>query len=84
MSRVVTYHSANADDGREWAAYLVEHNGDYLPVRFHGATEDDARFAAQAEWEKHRAKREANIARREEGRRKAAETLARKKAEAAA
>lgn len=83
MSRIVTYHSTNADDGREWAAYLVQPNGDYLPVRFHGATEDDARFAAQAEWDKHEAVRVETIANREEGRRKAAETLARKKAKAA-
>lgn len=82
MIRIVTYHSANADEGREWAAYLVEPNGDYLPVRFHGATEDDARFVAKAEWDKHEAEREANLARREEGRRKAAETRARKSVEA--
>jgi len=84
MSRIVTYRSVNADDGREWLAYLVQPNGDYLPIRFHGATEDDARFAAQAEWDKHEAERAANIASREAGRRKAAETLARKKAGAAA
>lgn len=84
MSRIVTYRSSNADDGREWAAYLVQPNGDYLPVRFHGVTEEDARFAAQAEWDKHEQERVANIARLEEGRRKAAETAARKKAGAAA
>jgi hypothetical protein len=78
MSRIVTYHSANADNGKEWAAYLVQPNGDYLPVRFHGATEDDARLAAQAEWDKHEAERAENIARRETARIKAAETKARK------
>lgn len=78
MSRIVTYHSTNADAGREWVAYLVEPNGDYLPVRFHGATEANATAAAQAEWDKHEAERTTNAARREEARRKAAETRARK------
>lgn len=82
MSRIVTYRSTNADDGRKWAAYLVQPNGDYLPVRFHGATEDDARFAAQAEWDKHEQERVRNLVRKEEASRKAAETKARKAASA--
>lgn len=76
--RVVTYQSANADPGREWIAFLTLPSGEYLPVRFQGPTEADATGSALAEWEKHRTEREANIARREEGRRKAAETRARK------
>ncbi|KKB80811.1 hypothetical protein VW35_00960 [Devosia soli] len=76
--RVVTYQSTNADAGKEWIAFLTMPNGEYLPVRFQGATEDAASDAALAEWEKHRAEREANLARREEGRRKAAKTRSRK------
>lgn len=76
--RIVTYRSENADAGREWIAFLVEPNGSYLPAYFRGASEAEASGAASAEWEKHREVREANIARREEGRRKAAETRARK------
>lgn len=80
--RIVTYSSVNADQGKSWLAFIVEPNGDYLPVRFQSPTEDQARANAEAEWEKHRAEREANIASREEGRRKADETRARKLAEA--
>lgn len=79
---IVTYRSDNAEPRRAWLAFIVEANGDYLPVRFQGSTEEHARATAQAEWDKHRAEREANIAAREEGRRKAAETRARKLAEA--
>ena len=81
MSRIVTYQSGNADAGKEWVSYLVQPNGDYLPVRFHGDTEGAARSAAQAEWDKHEAERIQNIARREEARRKAAETRSRKRGE---
>lgn len=78
MIRVVSYRSTNADPGKEWAAYLVQTNGDYLPVRFHGATEAAASDAAQAEWDKHEAERIEAAARRAEAVRKAAETRARK------
>jgi hypothetical protein len=73
-----TYCSENAPARMTWIAYIDQGFGDYLPVRFNGATEDEARAAAQAEWDKYEAEREANIARREEARRKAAETRARK------
>lgn len=78
MVRIVTYHSINADPGKEWIAFIAEPNGVYLPVWFRGSSEDAARGAAQAEWDKHEKTREENIARREEGRRKAAETRAKK------
>lgn len=78
MARIVSYRSENADPGKEWIAFLVEPNGTYLPAYFRGATEAAAIGAAQAEWDKHEAVREQNISRREEGRRKAAETRARK------
>ena len=74
-----TYRSHNAPESLVWAAYIDVGEGDYLPVRFQGKTEDEAISAAQAEWDKHEAERERNIASREEGRRKAAETRARKK-----
>ena len=76
-----TYKSENAPDRLTWIAFIDMGDGDYLPVRFSGASEDDAASAAQAEWDKHEAERERNIAAREEGRRKAAETRARKKTE---
>lgn len=80
--RIITYHSVNADPGKEWAAYIDSPTG-YLPVRFHGATEAEASDAAKAEWDKHEAERVENIARREAARIKAAETKARKKGVAA-
>lgn len=73
-----TYHSANSPARMAWVAYIDQGEGDYLPVRFNGTTEAEARATAQAEWDKHEAEREANLARREEARRKAAETRARK------
>lgn len=73
-----TYLSTNAPERLTWVAFIDMSNGDYLPVRFGGPTEESARAAAQAEWDKHEAERERNIAAREEGRRKAAETRARK------
>lgn len=76
---IVTYNSANSPSGKEWLAFIVL-NGDYLPVRFTGVSEADVIGLAQAEWDKHEAEREANLKRREEGLRKAAETRARKKA----
>lgn len=78
-ARIVTYHSLNADPGKEWAAYIDSASG-YLPVRFHGRTEDEASSAAWAEWDKHEVERLENLARREAGRIKAAETKARKAA----
>jgi hypothetical protein len=77
----VTYQSANAVSGKEWIAW-IHLNGEYLPVYFFGTTETEAHEKAEAEWEKHRETRERNIASREEGRKKAAETRARKKAQA--
>ncbi|MET3924572.1 hypothetical protein [Devosia sp. 2618] len=76
--RIVTYHSTNAEARKSWLAFIVEANGAYLPVRFQSDTEEAAKALAQEEWDRHSAEREANQARREEGRRKAAETLARK------
>lgn len=78
MSRIVTYHSMNADARKAWLAFIVEANGDYLPVRFQSDTEEAAKALAQAEWDKHSAQREANIAAREAGRIKAAATRAKK------
>lgn len=78
-ARIATYSSDNADPQKRWLAFIVVPNGDYLPVRFQGSTEERATDLAQAEWDKHKAEREANEARREEGRRKAADALARKK-----
>lgn len=76
---IVTYHSNHADTNRSWIAFLVV-NGEYLTVYFNGSTEAEAMAKAKAEWDNHEVERERNIAAREEGRRKAAETLARKKA----
>lgn len=80
-ANIVTYQSQNAHQRRQWIAF-IEVEGAYLTAFFQGETEQAAHDAASAEWEKHRAVREANIAAREEGRRKAAETKAKKKAEA--
>ena len=80
--RIVTYCSDNADPQKRWLAFIVEPNADNQPVRFQSATEEQATALAQAEWDKHKAERDANIAAREEGRRKAAETRARKMVEA--
>lgn len=77
--RIVTYSSLNADPAQAWVAY-VDLGADYLGIRFSGASEEEAFGKATDFWEKDRAKREANIAAREEGRRKAAETRARKEA----
>lgn len=74
---IVTYSSTNAAAGKEWLAYLILPAG-RLPLAFFASTEADARNAAQSEWDKHAAEREANHRNREEGRRKAAETRARK------
>lgn len=76
-ARIVTYHSVNAGPGKEWIAYIDSASG-YLPVRFHGVTEEEASSAASAEWDKHEVERTANLARREAGHIKAAETKARK------
>lgn len=80
-ARIITYHSVNADPGKEWAAYIDSPTG-YLPVRFHGSTEEVAASAASAEWDKHEAERVENIARRAAARVKAAEAKARKSAAA--
>lgn len=77
--KIVTYRSQNAPTGKEWMAYILLEN-EYLPVRFNGCTEDEAVELAKNEWDRHEEERERNIAAREEGRRKAAETRARKKA----
>lgn len=74
---ITTYHSVNADSGKQWLAFLVLPSG-RLPMTFFAASEAEARSEAQALWDKHEAEREASHARREEGRRKAAETRARK------
>lgn len=81
MTRIVTYHSVNADPGAEWLAYLILPSG-RLPLAFFADTEEKARSEAQNEWDKHAAEREINERNREEGRRKAAETKARKKEKA--
>jgi hypothetical protein len=78
-SSIWTYHSANSEPGKEWLAYLILPTG-RLPLAFFATSEDEARTSAQAEWDKHREEREQNHQRREEGRRKAAETKARKSA----
>jgi len=78
--RIVTYYSDNSDLGKEWLAYLILPSG-RLPLAFFAPTENDARMLAQTEWDKHREERERNHQSREEGRRKAAETRARKKGE---
>ena len=74
---IVTYNSVNAAPGKEWLAYLILPSG-RLPLAFFAASEAEARNSAQTEWDKHAAEREANAQAREEGRRKAAETRARK------
>lgn len=78
---IVTYNSDNAPKERRWLAFIVL-DGEYLPVRFQGLTEAEAQDNAQAEWDKHEVERERNVAAREEGRRKAAETRERKRAAA--
>lgn len=75
---IITYNSQNQSAKYPWVAYIL-HEGDYLPVRFHGETEEEAFFSAQAEWDKHEKERKANIKRLEEGRAKKAATLVRKK-----
>lgn len=80
MVEFVTYRSANAASGREWLAWICL-DGSFLPVYFFGDTEAEAYEKAKAEWDKHEETRERNIAAREEGRKKAAETRARKKQE---
>jgi hypothetical protein len=77
--RIVTYSSVNADPAQAWVAY-IDLGADYLGIRFSGASEEEAYVKASEFWDKDRAKREANIASREEARRKAAETRARKAA----
>lgn len=79
MEKIVTYHSVNAVPDRAWVAY-VDLGSDYLGIRFHGDTEEQAAGRASEFWEADRAKREETIANREEARRKAAETRARKAA----
>lgn len=77
MVEFVTYRSANAASGREWLAWICL-DGSFLPVYFFGDTEAEAHEKAKAEWDKHEETRNRNIAAREEGRKKAAETRARK------
>lgn len=79
---ITTYHSANADSGKQWLAYLILPSG-RLPLAFFAASEAGARNLAQTEWDKHREAREINHRNREEGRRKAAETRARNSRETA-
>lgn len=74
-----TFHSLNSEAGKEWLAYLVLPSG-RLPLTFFAASEEEAHNNAKAEWDKHTKEREINHRRREEGRAKAAETRARKKA----
>lgn len=76
---IVTYHSDNAALGKEWLAYLILPSG-RLPLAFFAPSEDEARNAAQSEWDKHAKERQAAHDRREEAKRKAAETKARKAA----
>jgi len=76
---IVTYRSDNAEAGRQWLAWICL-DGKFLPVYFFGVTEEEAHGKASAEWEVHREEREANHARREEGRRNAAVARERKKA----
>lgn len=78
----VTYRSEMAGEGKEWLAW-IKLNGEFLPVYFFGRTEIEASDKAKAEWDKHEETRNRNIAAREEGRKKAAETRARKKENAA-
>lgn len=66
-----TYYSENAADRLRWLAFIDNGGRDYLPVRFSGATEDEARSNAQAEWDKHEKER------RERESRKADAALAR-------
>jgi hypothetical protein len=80
--RIVTYHSTNAGAGKAWVAY-VDLGHDYLGIRFEGATEEEAYVKASDFWAKDQAKRDEVKASREEARRKAAETRARKQSEAA-
>lgn len=75
--KIVTYFSSNADTTRSWLAY-VDLGHDYLGIRFHGATESDAYGKAETFWEETRLVREQNKERIEEGRKKAAETRAKK------
>lgn len=68
---------ANPANGPSYVAYVVL-NDEFLGIRFEGSTEDEARTKATTFFEETRAKRETTRANIEEGRRKAAETRARK------
>ena len=77
---VATYHSLNADAGKEWLAYLILPSG-RLPLAFFADSEGVAAHLAKTEWDKHTAQREANHRSREEAKIKAAATKARKAAQ---
>lgn len=79
--KIITYHSLNAKPEQAWVAY-VDLGHDYLGIRFSGATEAEATAKAAEFWAEEQEARDAVKASREEARRKAAETRARKAAEA--
>ena len=75
--QVYIYTLLGRDDGPKYVGYIVL-NGSFWGVRFEG--DDPHKITADATkvYEDTRAEREANIASREAGRQKAAETRARK------
>ena len=79
-----TYQKANANSSKapEWVAYIFDPDlsKHTLPVRFEGATKQEAVDAARAEYNKRAEHREQVKANREEARQKRAEREERKKA----
>ena len=47
---IITYHSSNAKPHEAWLAYVELANGEQWLVRFHGATEQEAKEKAIARW----------------------------------
>lgn len=69
---------ANPANGPSFVGYVVL-NDEFLGIRFEGVSEDEVRMKATTFFEETREKREQTRANIEEGRRKAAETKAKKK-----
>ncbi len=79
-----TYHSNNAPRDRAWVAYIWTEDAGLWNIHFSASQEDDAKQKASDFYEERRAKREAAILNRIEGRKKAEATRRRKEKEKAA
>ena len=78
-AKFASYHSDNAPAGSEWLAFIYL-DGECLPVRFRGETEDAAMSSAAAHWAGILEKQGADMARRAEMSRRVKERAALKAA----